>query len=222
MQLRAPWRGPTDLELEVVLRTKKAHPSRILTVKDKATGFPRAMPYGEVYQQKTPGTPIPGISSINANTFFVRSVETRFVGTKKLPKGIVIGGVEVWVRDIPAEFGGTEFSCVDFRRDICTEEIKELAAWANGVRWVDNAYIAEVDERRRARQEGQLETQENPVGVVAKVMAEAMKELQAHQQTGPTPEQLAKLGLVWDAEKQALVPVGATLAASSVPEGKKR
>lgn len=214
MQLRAPWRGPTPDEIAVILKVSDA--TKILTVKDAATGklvrgdkgearFQSAPAYGAIFQRDPHGgLRIPGVGGIVANTFYVRSVEKRFASSKLLPDGVAVGGVEVWVRDIPAEFGGAEFSCVDFRRDICTEEVNVLAAWAYKKGWVDQEMIEKADAEEAALRAGKTRALRDPVGEIARALT-----ANQHVPQGPTPEQLAALNLRWDVEQQKLVPIGA-------------
>lgn len=212
MQLsQKAWRGPTPEEYLTVKAVQKA--TGILTVKDAETGadFKGAAPYGQEYQRapnKVEGVVAPGTNGMSQNTFLVRTVEVRLIGTKRLPKGIVIGGNEVWVRDIPLEYGGTDFSCTDFRRDICTEEFNRLTAWANEQVWVTDEMIEKSDREAAARRQGMLATQQDPIKAAMDAIGPAIvSAIQSAGSRSPSQEQLAKFGLRWDEKTNTIVPI---------------
>lgn len=192
MQLhRVAWRGPTPEELAVVRKVHKE--IGILTVKDNDTGHPAARPYGEQYNPQANalrlkyggwaaegGQPVPGqglaanVFTTGAQTmyandeFHVRTVKVDdLVGSKRLPKGIAIGGVEVYRRDIPEAVGGTDFSAVAWRPDICTAEMDRLRAWANDIVWVTDEMYEAAEKSAAKRREMRDVSQQDPVGVIA-------------------------------------------------------
>lgn len=207
------WRGPTDEEMKLVKDVYAK--TGILTVKDASTGHAAARPYGVEYQPrasqhlKDATRDGPSTAAFSDDTVHVRSVQIELAGTARFPNGIAIGGVEVWVRDVALAMGGGPFSVTKFLRDISTAEFDRLKSWAEDVPWVTNETIAAEDKRAAQLRRHMTETQQDPVGVMARTVAEALKgaapaaapvaAAPAASTAGlPTPEQLRAAGFVQD------------------------
>lgn len=204
------WRGPTDEEMKLVKEVYTQ--TGILTVKDAKTGHPAARPYGVEYQPrasqhlKDATMNGPSTAAFSDDTVHVRSVQIELAGTAKFPNGIAIGGVEVWVRDVALAMGGGPFSVTKFLRDISTAEFDRLKSWAEDVPWVTNESIAAEDKRAAQLRRHQTETQQDPVGVVARAIGDALKSAvpapapaaPAVSPQMPTVEQLRAAGFVQD------------------------
>lgn len=213
MQLqRTEWRGPTPEELEVVRRVQKE--TGILTVKDNSTGHPAAKPYGQQYDpaanskrlryggwsseepRNAPGQgeggnvfTTAGASAYSEDEFHVRTVKIDdLIGSKRLPKGVAIGGVEVYRRDVPLALGGSDFSPVAWRPDICTAEMDRLRSWANERVWVTDEMYEEAEKTAAKRREMRDVSQQDPVGVIAAALEKLTK---AQPQTTVDPATLS-------------------------------
>lgn len=137
-----------------------------------------------------------GASGFGQDTFYVRSVEKEFVGTPKLPEGVVIGGNECWRRDVPLDLGGGDMRVVKWYQDISFEELNRVRAWANEEVWVTEDHIKKADKEAAKRREHKLATQEDPIGEIAKAIAGAQA-----RPVAPSFEVIAaarKAGLEWD------------------------
>jgi hypothetical protein len=182
-------RGPTTSEYEQVRKVFKD--TGILTVKDKVTGkwtapsarcggiawevpYQDTIEYGAMRQQRgatEAGGAVP--AGFSAETFLVRATYVRFVGTKRFPGGLAIGGYEVWTQD--KFFEDTDkYSCVNFRADIWTEEMDTLKHYAEERPHVTDEMWQKAEEEARARHDHKLVTQQDPAGALIKALTEAV------------------------------------------------
>lgn len=217
------WRGPTDDELVDVADVFKK--TGILTVKDRVTGamfkdaqkraqHQTAPDYGKPFQRGGAYDPRrateggSGAISANEDEFRVRSVWLEFVGSKRYPKGLAVGGSEVWVRDVPLALGGGALSCVHWRPDISTGEMERLRHWVDDKTWVTNEMIAANDVENIRRREQRLVSQEDPVGVLTKALQAALSNTQLDKMNAA----LAAQGLAFNPSTGKIEPVAAVAA----------
>lgn len=212
MPNRTAYRSPTADEYRTVKEVFEK--TGILTVKDKVTaewlkpqercgGVAWAKPwqdrpeYGTEYPPKVVGTNAheTGFSTL---TKHIRAVYVEMIGTKMLPKGLAIGGVEVWVTE--DVFGSRPPQCVRWQPDISPDEQARLEHWAHDIHHVTQEEYDAAEKESSIRRARGLQSQLDPVGTLAPVMASAMKEAFAdlRQPAGPTPEQLAAAGFYKD------------------------
>lgn len=180
-------RCPTSAEYDLV--RKVFQETGILTVKDKLTGawvktqkrcgdvpfdvpYQNCSEYGAMRQQAAAseaGGQVP--AGFSAETFLVRATYVRFVGTKRFPQGLAIGGYEVWTQD--KFFEETDkFSCVNFRCDVWTEEMEILGHYAEDRVHITDEMFAKAKDEARLRSDHKLETQQDPAGALIKAFAQ--------------------------------------------------
>jgi len=168
----------TAEDLALVKKIQKE--TGVLTVKDADTGFKGAKPYGMKYHVITNPYAVPPTEDVNV--MHERTIIREFVGSSRWPEGIPIGGVTVWNRNTPMDipWGDKDFKAVDFNMDICrSTEFAKLKAFALNRPWLTDAEKLAKEQENIRRRDGMRETQEDPVGAVARAIAAAMQQQQA-------------------------------------------
>ena len=84
-----------------------------------------------------PGGVPPEAGGFIGDTYKVRATYIRFIGSKQLPRGIAVGGYEVWTRDDFFD-DASDYHCVRFEFDIWREEETQLQAFANDAVYVSD------------------------------------------------------------------------------------
>ena len=120
-----------------------------------------------------PGGVPPEAQGYAGDTYKVRATYVRWIGSTRLPKGIAVGGYEVWTRDDFFD-DASDYHCVRFEFDVWREEEAQLQAYANDGVYVSDEMWKQKEKERDLRRDHQSITQQDPVGAVAGTIGPAI------------------------------------------------